>query len=521
MQKYTDFTELPIIYRGDDEATMLPYGGVAVFRDGRLILASHYRGRLAMVGADGLVISTCDPLNGHIAYDKLICYGIALHTNEQSLYMLLGEEGSNELYISTIEIIPSLPVYQGAPSTVWNGSEREVVGYSDSVFRWVPSSDVRLPSIPARSSNYQDYENSTEMLREKYGDCFAYPQLKGFIKEEGPEGDEVLTPAGPFEWDVEKHEPKDVPDNFCWDETAYWDWQPFDVGSWKNCFGYEHELTNPSLGPIIIDYPVFRPQIISMGSRVMVSCTHAQLFYCNWVLDIPYQEIEGGLLGELKEEDEGGLRQTFFDWLLATLQKVGLVHADGTPDDIVQEVIGPSKGEHWLDVLHEGFWWWVDEDEQMIHCRISFQDGRPVSSIVTVHPDLGTIDGLFHVSAYYPIAHMFSEHDDITLFMRDTVSTVSCDSFNMSGSDIFWEAAEFGTNYMDNTTPTPIDMDFYLRMLEYFLVQYKRYSSSVNPMEYAKVWKDMYKSKMTWEDPLFSQYTTVDEAALTHEPSFV
>lgn len=509
MQKYTDFTELPIIYRGDDEATMVPYGGVAVLRDGRFILASRYRGRLAMVGADGMVISTCDPLNGHIKYDKLICYGIALHTSERSLYMLVGEEGSNELYVSTIEVVPSQPEKIGIQQDIWHGTETEVVEYRDPVFHWVPSSDVRLPSVPARSSNYQDYENISDLLVGSFRDYYSYPMLCGFTKDIGPSGEDVLTPAGPFEWDIEKRKPKDVPENFCWDDTAYWDWQPFSISSWTDLFGAE--LNIPSLGPIIVDYPVIRPQIISIGSRVMVSCMNAQLLYSTGIIGIQYQKIEGSLLGDV---EDGELRQTFLEWLLDVLKKEGLIE-----DDITVE--GIDSGEQTLDVFQEGFWWWVDEDSQMIHFRVSFHEGRPVSSIVTLHPDLGTVDGLFHLSMYYPIAHMFSEQADITIFNRDTAK-IFYNAFDAGGQGVFWFDNEFDTNYENNKNPTPIDIDFYLRLLEHFIAKYKLYMSlTVNPMDAAIYWKDMYKSKMTWEDPLFSQYATVDEALLSvYEPTF-
>lgn len=530
MQKYTDFEELPIIYRGDDEATMLPYGGVASFRDGRFILASHYRGRLAMVGPDGLVISTCDPLNGHIGYDKLICYGIALHTNEQYLYMLVGEEGSTDLYISTVEIIPALPV----------GSNKE--HHSDPVFHWVPSSDVRLPCVTARSANSNSDESYTAKLTKDCGDIYSYPVLYGFTSEEGPEGEEILEPAGPFYWDIEKREPIDVPDNFVYDDTAYWKWQSFDINKWSSLWSLGSPINSQSLGPILIDYPVYRPTFTGLGSRVMVGCMNAQLFYSNWSITIPYQKIDGGILGDVKD---GELRDAFYNWLVATLHKLELINDDeilfgteqedietddieGTEEEYLDEgfvepdIFEPYTDVHWFDVFQEGEdgWWWVDEEAREIHWRMSFQEANPVSSVVTVHPDLGTIDGLFHVSLYYPIQHMFSEESDVTLFTRDVVSELNRTVFDMSDG-AFWDASEFKERYSSGIVPTPIDMDFYLRMIEYYLVQYKRYISEVNPLERARTMIREYASEMTWDDPLFTQYATVDEALLSvHAPTF-
>ena len=83
-----------------------PYAGVVGFRDGRYIVASRDRGKLAMMRADGTVICTADPLWRRHGAEKTICYGIALHVSEKTLYMLIGEEGSYELWVTRIEIQP-------------------------------------------------------------------------------------------------------------------------------------------------------------------------------------------------------------------------------------------------------------------------------------------------------------------------------------------------------------------------------------------------------------------------------
>lgn len=103
---YRNFQNLAPIYRGDDMVIHKPYAGVAGFRDGRYIVASRERGKLAMMTPDGRVICTADPLARRLHADRTICYGIALHVSEKTLYMLVGEEGSAELYVTRVEIMP-------------------------------------------------------------------------------------------------------------------------------------------------------------------------------------------------------------------------------------------------------------------------------------------------------------------------------------------------------------------------------------------------------------------------------
>lgn len=103
---YRDFKNLAPIYRGDDMVIHKPYAGAVGFRDGRYIVASRDRGKLAMLSPDDRVICTADPLARRFHADKTICYGIALHVSEKTLYMLVGEEGSSELYVTRIEIEP-------------------------------------------------------------------------------------------------------------------------------------------------------------------------------------------------------------------------------------------------------------------------------------------------------------------------------------------------------------------------------------------------------------------------------
>lgn len=103
--RYTNLEEVTPVRRGDDIVIPQPYAGIAVFRDGRYIVAGREKGRLVLVGPDDLVISSGDPFSLRHDYDKLICYGIAMHVSEESLYLLVGEEGSTDLYITRIEII--------------------------------------------------------------------------------------------------------------------------------------------------------------------------------------------------------------------------------------------------------------------------------------------------------------------------------------------------------------------------------------------------------------------------------
>lgn len=103
--RYTNLEEVTPVHRGDDVVIPKPYAGIAVFRDGKYIVAGREKGRLVLVGPDDLVISSGDPFSLRHDYDKLICYGIAMHVSEESLYLLVGEEGSTDLYITRIEII--------------------------------------------------------------------------------------------------------------------------------------------------------------------------------------------------------------------------------------------------------------------------------------------------------------------------------------------------------------------------------------------------------------------------------
>lgn len=516
MQKYTDFSELPIIYRGDDEATLKPYGGVATFRDGRFILASRYRGRLAMVGADGLVISSCDPLSKRIGYDKLICYGIALHTDEKILYMLVGEEDGNELYVISVLVMP--PIEPNSPSSV-QGSSTTIA--NDPIFKWVPSADIRLPSVAARDTNYQDYSKRRTAQ-------FAEPVLFGYRKVPTEDGEFTFIKAGPFYWDWDKREPKDVPDDFYWGYeapyTAEWRYAPFTLLEWVASWEATSVIDNPSLGPIIIDYPTCKPMITTVGSRVMVSCTHAQLYSYNRTLEIPYQDIESGYLGHVPQ---GGLRDAFFGWMKKALLESGLTQnpsEDDTPDTPPDMVIAPDTLQSWQDVMKEGVTWWVDEVRRRIYVTLSFQQGWPLTSVVTLHPDLGTIDGIYHISFSYPIQNLMGEYTDVTMFIKDRVTYVNYNALYMSGASPFWEWRRFDKRYaMDNhgynTDPRAIDMDFYLDLVKHWFVQYLRYNSTVNPYIWAK--RDVYKSRVPIAETIFSGYTTVDEAMVSvHAPTF-
>lgn len=505
MQNYMDFTELPIIYRGDDEATMMPYGGVAVFRDGRFVLASHYRGRLAMVGADGMVISTCDPLNKHINYDKLICYGIALHDTEQYLYMLVGEEKSTELYILTVEIIPSLPVAKSVKNDDttlpdYHYNQDDAMYYTNSTFRWIPSSDIRLPSTAARNGNYTDCGTVN---------IYSYPELHGKTED----GEYVVIP-----WDIKEQKPKGgIPSGFI---PEKWEWKPMDINTWgRGYWTIIEKLNNPSLGPIIIDYPTCRPCMTSVGSRVMVGCTHAQTYYINKELIIPYQDLSLSLLPDV---EPGELRKRFFEWLMyeASLAGLNLLGIDDL-DVGIPQAIGPQTGLHWQDVLKEGpdGVWWVEEGPRIIHFKLTYQDARPTSSIVTIHPDIGTHDGLFNLTFNYPIQHMFSEYGDVTLFLKDTTVEIETTAFKMLGAHSFFSMSEFEEDYAANPNPTPIDMNFYLRQIQSWLPTLKQYLSTINPLTAAA--DRVYKSNMTWEDTLVSGYITEDEALLSvHAPTF-
>ena len=510
MQTYTDFNELPIIYRGDDEATMKPYGGVATTSDGGYILASRKGGRLAFVSSEGLVLSSCDPLNGHIAYDKLNCYGIVLSADERSLYMLLGEEGSTDLYVSTLEVVPSLPVYRDGAN----------VGNSDPVFRWIPTSDVRLPSVAARGSNYKDFPKKDAI--------FAYPRLYGFLRVYDSNGNEILIPAGPYEWDKIGKHPIGVPGNFVY-EKAWWEWSPIDIVTWGNIYGFSGDIDLfTSLGPILTNCPAYKPCMVGMGSRVMISCQHAQLIYGNSFLTVKIGE-ENDLFGSVPQ---GELRQAFFDWLIEITRKFGIVQPQEEDDslddpDHIYEIIGPDTPRHWLDLFKEGDWWTVNEAARTISIKLSLQFGFPISSIVTVHPELGTIDGIYNVSTFYPVPHIMSDDRDITLFLN-YVDDGKGRGFYVQ----FWDSNEFAEKYTANPNPTPIDSNFYMRYIEDCTRRYAEYAMGLsNPLEQAKVYGKNASSSYvlkgadwegsSWDNPIFSQYVTLDEGTVAvHAPTF-
>lgn len=120
---YRNFENVAPVYRGDDVVIPKPYAGVAGFRDGRYIVASRDRGKLVMVAPDDTVICTADPLARRHNADKTLCYGIALHVSERTLYMLVGEVDSVELYVVRVEIthvpLSSMPrdihIHDGEP----------------------------------------------------------------------------------------------------------------------------------------------------------------------------------------------------------------------------------------------------------------------------------------------------------------------------------------------------------------------------------------------------------------------
>lgn len=101
---YRNLENISPVFRGDDQVIPKPYAGVVGFRDGRYIVASRDRGKLAMMRPDGSVICTADPLWRRHGAEKTVCYGIALHVNEKTLYLLVGEEDSHELWVTRVEI---------------------------------------------------------------------------------------------------------------------------------------------------------------------------------------------------------------------------------------------------------------------------------------------------------------------------------------------------------------------------------------------------------------------------------
>lgn len=324
--RYSEFKEVYPVHRGDDIVIPKPYAGVAVFRDGRYIIAGRDRGLLVLVGPDDLVISSGDPLSVRFSPKPIICYGIALNIDEQSLYLLIGEgEDSNELYITRIEILP------------------------DNTFKWFPSFDIRLPSVVARNEDYDTY----------------YPIYWGYYRSHHTIGATALQ----------------------WLTCLFRKSQPEVFQNWSNYNDWSLlkdklaiELTNfPMLGPVL---PEYKPSMTGVGARVMVSCTNVQLYQASYDM------------------------QMWFDWGRSTFDYTFEKMKERVMSSWISHLKGVlySRGieKEWDEVFpygKEDGWWWVDNETNSwygatLHQKVTFQYPFPASSVVTLYPDLGMIDGI-------------------------------------------------------------------------------------------------------------------------------
>lgn len=316
--RYSEFKEVSPVHRGDDIVIPKPYAGVAVFRDGRYIIAGRDRGLLVLVGADDLVISSGDPLSIRHSPKPIICYGIALNIDEQSLYLLIGEgEGTTDLYITRIEILP------------------------DNTFKWFPSFDIRLPSVVARNEDYNKF----------------HPIYWGYAYMEGEINHTAL------QWIthlLRKVQPEVIDDwSLLKDKLAI-------------------DLTNfPLLGPVL---PEYKPSITSVGARVMVACTNVQLYQASFDMQIwfGWDYYYPG-----RKQDVINIWKSHLQWVLKE-KKI---------DKEWDEVFPYGKDR----------WWWVDDTQSgfgvTLHQKVTFQYPFPASSVVTIYPDLGMVDGLSHTGS--------------------------------------------------------------------------------------------------------------------------
>lgn len=319
--RYSRFEELTPVTRGDDIVLPQPYAGVAVFRDGRYIIAGRDRGLLVLVDENGLVISSGDPLSLRYSPTSIICYGIALNIDEESLYLLIGEgEDSHEMYLTRIEIL------------------------QDNTFKWHPAFDIRLPSTVARNADYATF----------------HPVYWG------PAYNPDFIQASALQWLT--HLLRNTEPTVIDDWTLLKDQLAVDLTEF------------PMLGPIL---PEYKPSITSVGSRVLVSCTSVQLYQASFDMFVWFDG---------NRYSPEGVQQMWQSHIQYALKKKGLL--DGEKD--------------WYDYFPYGRdkWWYVDYDPKTyksvgfhLHQKVTFQYPFPASSVVTVYPDLGMIDGIAHTGS--------------------------------------------------------------------------------------------------------------------------
>ena len=505
--RYTNLEEVTLVRRGDDIVIPQPYAGIAVFRDGKYIVAGREKGRLVLVGPDDLVISSGDPFSLRHDYDKLICYGIAMHVSEESLYLLVGEEGSTDLYITRIEIIgrtsgcsakcncgencncsnpqgvPSdaklfngyyYKVYKesltweeaktkcedlgghlcvitsqeendfvkglvseaiGTPSGKWDGAWIGCYGQSPQWY-WLDGSKVGYTSWYPGQPDYVGagpVYNGVIMVSGLWHDSSAGGKYPRFVCE-WP----VVDPGSPrFKWNpaFDIKLPSMTAKNIDYNDfqPIYWgvgyerggyspnglQWithllrkkQPDVINDWSKLHDdLAVNLTQfPMIGPIL---PEYKPCITGVGARVMVSVVNVQVYQCSFDMKVWYENTASKDEPWKWRNSPSSVRAMWSETLRSILKKRNLI------DETLQQTTLDGPGIRTPPVLEDWFpegkdkSWWVEPIYTYnkygeivyyhgcwLHQKVTFQYPFPASSVVTVYPDLGMIEGIAHIGS--------------------------------------------------------------------------------------------------------------------------
>lgn len=246
-------------------------------------------------------------------------------------------------------------------------------------FSWNPAYDMRLPSTVAKNADYNVF----------------YPLRWG----KGPEGEEEEElPTGILDYDA---------------YSLQWLTHLLrKQNKGKVVCGWNHledelavNLTEfPLLGPIL---PEYKPSITGVGAKVMVTCTHAQLYQAGFDMKLWIEADD-----EFPNWEK--VREWYAEFLYEMLEESGLpyVRDDNTaetPPSLEELRTKPHLSDYFPEAKNKA--WYIEPVEEYvdgrstgykgswIHHYVYFNYPFPCSSIVTLYPDLGAVEGISHIGS--------------------------------------------------------------------------------------------------------------------------
>lgn len=244
-------------------------------------------------------------------------------------------------------------------------------------FHWNPAYDLRLPSTVAKNADYNTF----------------YP-IEWRTTEEDKDGNIIYKSSLPEE--IQDYDAYSV------------QWLTHllraqnggqVVASWEHLHDeLAINLTNfPLLGPIL---PEYQPSITAVGAKVMVSCTNVQLYQASFDMKV----WVGADVIKDPEELISYYRKFLYQLLVDTgyqeqSDRYTLYPGEGGP--LVTDYFPMGKDKFWWietkstyldgkEVDYEGAW---------LHQKVYFNYPFPVSSVVTLYPDLGAVEGISHIGS--------------------------------------------------------------------------------------------------------------------------